>query len=65
MPMTNWRDIVGIKCFECGKPASHFYFDGSALCCQCHSGEVFTVEETRKAHEAIEKERRVANKYED
>jgi hypothetical protein len=63
--MTSWKDITGVKCTECGKPASHFYDAHYPLCCQCHGGECFTAEETRLAHEAVEKERRVANKYED
>jgi uncharacterized Zn finger protein (UPF0148 family) len=62
--MTDWRDIAGIKCIECGKPASHFDHDGLALCCQCHGGH-FTAEEIKQAHEAVLKERRIANKYED
>ena len=65
MPMTFWEDITGVKCSECGKPASHFYIDDSALCCQCHGGECFTAEETRLAHEAVEKRRRIENKYGD
>jgi len=64
MPMTSWYDIAGIACLECGKPASHFYED-QALCCRCHGGEFFTEEEIRLSHEAVLRERRIVNKYED
>ena len=52
MPITAWYDIAGLKCDWCGAPATHFY--GTAtLCCQCHGGNVYSVEETKLAHDEV------------
>ena len=47
MPMTTWNEIAGEVCAICELPASHFY-GGLPICCQCHGGNICTVEETAK-----------------
>ena len=57
MPVTLWEDVAGLTCVECNKnPATHFYGNSGAICCQCHDpigGGLVTPEEARKAHEEI------------
>ena len=50
MPATDWRDVVGSLCCECGRPATHIY-GGKPLCCQCHGGNVVSIEEARRQHD--------------
>ena len=55
MPMTAWDTMQGLSCGECGKPASH-YWGTKPICCQCHGGNIFSEQETRKAHEEMDSE---------
>ena len=63
MPMTEWKHIVGKKCVQCEKPASHFW-GVYPVCCQCHGGDMFTAEETAFVHEFYEKHGRHPEDYE-
>lgn len=58
MPLTLWEAIVGYKCEECGKPATHFYVIGP-LCCECHGGGIVTNEEAEVIHTYYEKHKEI------
>lgn len=44
MPATSWGEIKGQICYICGAAATHFY-GFVPICCQCHGGNICSVEE--------------------
>jgi len=52
MPMTHPDDVKGFYCAICGKWASHFDpITDTPVCCQCHGGEIWSEEDTRRWQE--------------
>ena len=56
MPVDLWEDVAGLTCGICKKnPATHFYGQAGAICCQCHGpmGGLVSPEEAAQAHAKI------------
>ena len=56
--MTAWKHIVGYRCEQCGKAATHFYVIGP-LCCQCHGGDIISNKEAEIIHAYYKKHNQI------